>query len=165
MAFFRMCIALTFPLFLVVGVVSQSMAQDGPTDSYGKLIFDMFQGNQGKTLCPSDSTTINSARGEIADYLKAATPSPVTGKAVAEAMWFLYPCPFSPTRTELRLATKEDLEGVWVFPENSQKLRYGPRSSRQPLTGSFTLKCEVMAYYRRWRTTQHTHGERSRVSL
>jgi hypothetical protein len=62
-------------------------------------------------------------------------------------LWTLFPCPFSPYRPELRPASAVDIEGVWVFPETSQKLRFGPTSPQKSPTGPVPLRCDVVAYY------------------
>jgi len=143
----RSVIRTFFAVLLIGGVTAaKSVAQEASEDALGKLILDMFQGNLGSTLCPLSSTTTNSVRRDIANHLRATT-SPITGRLVAETMWALYPCPFSPARPELRLAVRTDIEGAWLFPENSQKLRFGPRSIQQAPTGPLPVKCETVAFY------------------
>jgi len=70
-----------------------------------------------------------------------------SAKDVAIALWTCYPCPFSPYRPQLRPATAKDIEGVWLFPESSQKYRFGPRSQRKPPSGGQPVRCDAVAYH------------------
>jgi hypothetical protein len=63
------------------------------------------------------------------------------------AIWTLFPCPFSPYRAELVPATAKDVEGVWLFPHDSQPYRYGPKSPQQPTRPDQAVACEAVGYY------------------
>ena len=125
-------------------------AQDdasGPKDPVSKLIWEMGQMHQGKTICFVGSTSIPEIREKVLSYLKLGVGDSINSQKVAMAMWTLFPCPFSPARTELRPALLKDVEGVWLYPPSSQKLRYGPRSTQQPPTGTVPTKCEAIGYF------------------
>jgi len=134
---------------LLIGSAStNSEAQESPQDPLSKLVWEMFQMHQGKTLCSVGSTNLSAVRADVVDYLKVKGSSDaVTAQAVATALWTLYPCPFSPIRSELRPAANKDINGVWLFPESSQKFRFGPRSSRQSPAGPLPVKCDAVGYY------------------
>ena len=107
-------------------------AQDAAADPFSKIVVEMFQMNGGKTWCADASTTVPSTRAAVLTYLNASgLTDGVTGKTIAAALWHLFPCPFSPAQAELRPASSKEIEGAWLLPETSQKLRFGPRSPRQ----------------------------------
>lgn len=140
--------ALALLAVLIGFAPTRSTAQEAPQDPLSRLIWDMFQMHQGKTLCSVGSTKLSTIRADVVDYIKAKGSSDtVTAQTVAIALWILYPCPFSPIRPELRPATSEDINGVWLFPESSQKFRFGPRSSQQSSAGPLPVKCDAVGYY------------------
>ena len=47
----------------------------------------------------------------------------VTQQQVETAIWTRFPCPFSPYRAEVLPATAKHVEGVWLFPFDSQPYR------------------------------------------
>lgn len=117
-------------------------------DSLTPFIQKMFQQHEGKTLCSVPETSFASIRSSLLSYLaENKSNQKVSGTTVATALWTLYPCPFSPNRTELEPATLKDIKGVWVFPESSQKLRFGPNSNQKAPTAPLPVKCEAIAYY------------------
>lgn len=133
---------------LVLGIhAGRTTAQEEAPDLLSKMIWDMFQMRQGKTLCMAEATPLSAVRANVAGHLRrvgnASDPSP---QAVATALWTLYPCPFSPFRPELRLATRQDIQGVWLFPEGSQKLRSRVRLGRS-LPPTANARCDAVGYY------------------
>jgi len=70
-----------------------------------------------------------------------------TPNEIMLAMFTRYPCPFSPYRPALRLAGPGDVEGAWIFPEASQKLRYPPKSSAWNEFRVSPVKCEGVGYF------------------
>lgn len=102
----------------------------------------------GKTVCsPIEGVSLSSVRKNIFNYLNERGISErSTAEDGAKAIWAIYPCPFSPFRPELKLANKEEITGIWIFPEDSQKLRYGPKSTQSSPMGPFPVKCEMVAY-------------------
>lgn len=137
-----------FALLTIALGVQGAIAQDGPRDPMTKLIWDMFKMHDGKTLCSSGSNSLEKIRADVVDHLKAqGGAETVTAQSVAIALWTRYPCPFSPYRPELRPASARDVEGVWLFPESSQRYRFGPRSTQQPPSGPMPVKCDAVAYY------------------
>lgn len=122
-------------------------AQGASPDPLAKFVADMISLHEGKTLCTGNSM-LPSIRAGVVEQLKSVTAgATATLQAAATALWTRYPCPFAPFRPELRLASKRDIEGVWLFPETSQKLRFGPRSEREPPTGKLPVKCDAVGYY------------------
>lgn len=135
--------ALAFFLAFLLGA-GAALAEERATDPLSRMIWSMFQMRQGKTLCLVEATPLATVRGNVANQLKAMGEShDFTSEAVAQALWTLYPCPFSPYRAELRPATAQDIEGTWLFPKKSQKLRLSmTRTQPAPAVG-----CDVLRYY------------------
>ncbi|WP_169720493.1 hypothetical protein [Azonexus hydrophilus] len=130
---------------LLVGIAANVGAQE--PDPLTKFIQDMAQMHQAKTMC-LDSSSSPAVRANIITYLKTmGEQNSATAQTLAVSMWTLYPCPFSPFRPELRPATEKDIEGVWLFPESSQKLRFPPKSGRQGPAGPMPVRCDAVGYY------------------
>lgn len=131
----------------IAGVAARAETPPPPKDPLTRVIWDMFQMHLGKTVCTNGPTSVSAIRDKVIDHLNLREGDAVTPKALAIAVWALYPCPFSPNRPELRPATSKDMEGVWVFPEGSQKLRLGPGVSQPSPFGSLPVKCDVVGYF------------------
>jgi hypothetical protein len=133
-------------LFLsLVGISANVAAQE--SDSMTKFIQEMTQIHQAKTLC-LDNPSSPAVQTSIVSYLQMrGEQNSVTSQTLALTMWALFPCPFSPFRPELRLATEKDLEGAWLFPESSQKLRFPSKLGRQSPAGPVPVKCDAVGYY------------------
>lgn len=127
---------------------AQTIRAQEQSNSLSSFIQKMFERNQGTTLCSAPTTSAKSIHSNIFNYLennnllKKADP-----KVIATVIWTLYPCPFSPNRTELTPATSKDITGVWLFPESSQKLRFGPTSKQKSPAGPVPVKCSAIGYY------------------
>lgn len=136
-------------LFSFLGQNMRSaFAQESLPNPLSEFILGMFRMHQGKTLCADGSTMFSSIRSNVANYLKVNDLlAKATPPVVATAVWTLYPCPFSPSRSELRPAGANDIEGVWLFPESSQKLRFGPNSPQKSPAGPLPVKCDAVGYY------------------
>lgn len=114
----------------------------------GKFILDMFNAHEGKTLCSVGNVPLNAVRDRVVEHLKATgAGESVTQDAVEKAVWTLFPCPFTPFRSELIPATAKDIEGAWLFPHDSQPYRYGPKSPQQPTSADQAVACEVVGYF------------------
>lgn len=139
---------LLLALLLAGPGVALAVEDDDSSDPLSRLIWDMFQMRRGKTLCLADATPLPAVRANVANQLRrmgaGADPS---RQAVAVALWTLYPCPFSPLRSELRPATETDIQGVWLFPEDSQRLRSWLRVARRPADGAPAARCDAVGYY------------------
>jgi hypothetical protein len=132
-------------MVLALGAVGGAWGQTTLMDQF---IEGMLQMHRDSTLCVEKSSSTSSIRQQLVAYLRAAgVQGTVTPQTLAMAMWANFPCPFSPLRPELRPATARDVEGVWIFPETSQKLRVPPRSSRLSPTGDMPVKCDALGYY------------------
>ncbi|HVJ12828.1 MAG TPA: hypothetical protein VNC62_14760, partial [Burkholderiales bacterium] len=136
---------------LAAGFAAGCFAQNTPPpDPLGNFIMDMFKRDQGDTLCTEGPAELAQIRATLAGHFKGMGIDPdqhIPAKDVAIALWTRYPCPFSPYRPELRPAKAKDIEGVWLFPEGSQKYRFGPRSGRRPPPGSPPVRCDAVGYY------------------
>lgn len=136
---------------LAAGLAATCFAQNTPPpDPLGTFIMDLFKRNEGDTLCTEGSTGLPQIRASLAEHFKGIGIDPkqhISAKDVAIALWTRYPCPFSPYRPQLRPASAKDIEGVWLFPESSQKYRFGPRANHKPAPGVEPVRCDAVAYY------------------
>jgi hypothetical protein len=127
---------------------AQTKEKEAAVAQMDKFILDMFNAHQGKSLCMLGNVPVPVVRSMVVDQLKA---SGVSGNAnqqqVESAVWTRFPCPFSPYRAELLPATTKDVEGVWLFPYDSQPYRYGPKSPRQPTIPAQAISCEIVGYF------------------
>jgi hypothetical protein len=113
-----------------------------------KYILDTFKVHEGKTMCAVGNVPIADMRLVVAEYFKTTgTGGSVAPADVDRALWTLFPCPFSPIRAELVPATQKNLSGVWLFPEDSQPYRFGPRSERQPVKREQAITCEAVGFF------------------
>lgn len=136
---------LAISVVLALGAVGGAQAQTAQMDQF---IEDMLHMHRGSTLCIEKSSSTDAIRQQLVAFLQATgARSTVTPQALAMAMWANFPCPFSPLRNGLRPAATQDIEGVWLFPEASQKLRFPPRSSLQSPAGLAPVKCDAVGYY------------------
>lgn len=132
-----------------VGADKEKAAQIAQMDDF---ILNMFKTHQGKTLCMLGDVPVSKVRGLVVEQLKISgvgAGQTATQAQLETAIWTLFPCPFSPYRAELLPATTIDVEGVWLFPHDSQPYRYGPNSPQQPPTPDKAISCEAVGYYPR----------------
>ena len=133
-------------LFVISATPDQLFAQEMSKDILRGYIVQIFEAQKGKAVCTAEATTLEKVRGSVEEQLSmngvSANPTP---DAIAIAVYTRYPCPFSPFRDQLRAAAAKDVEGVWLFAEEMQRLRYGARSSAW--AKQLPLKCEAVAYY------------------
>ena len=140
---YRYCIAIVLSL-----TSSVALAQQPPIDLVEKVISDLFRRQNEKSLCMPQGASRESVRASLNDRLNGLnTNNENNANAIAIAIYTTFPCPFSPYRDELRRATEKDIEGVWLYPETSQKLRFGPKSPRWSNNAAMPIKCESVAYY------------------
>ena len=136
-------------------VLAQDKSKDAPdkaaeaqTAQMDKFIVDMFKEHQGNTLCMLGNVPVPVARGMAVEQLKAfGVTDSATRNQLESAVWTRFPCPFSPFRPELLPATAKDVEGVWLFPYESQPYRYGPKSPLQPSDPATAIACEAVGYF------------------
>lgn len=132
---------------LVVGTTF-AVAQEAPIDVVNKAIVSVFQMNNAKILCLNSDSSLPIIRKNVDAYLrKQGTENPPSANEIAKAAYTLFPCPFSPYRDELRPVAAKDIEGVWLYPEASQKLRFGPKSPMWSKLAAMPIKCESVAFY------------------
>jgi len=106
-----------------------------------------------KFICPGPTLTLPKIQQRVDDFLLR---TPISGNAnlaeIEKAMLVLFPCPFSPNTKEdygtdlYRPVVKGDIEGSWIYPETSQKFRFGPKSPNWSRTASAPIKCECITY-------------------
>jgi tetratricopeptide (TPR) repeat protein len=117
-------------------------------DAFGKLLAALVEQQSGKLLCLPPGTTYGQLRTAIGEELKLrGGGGTVSVRDAQRAAFTRYPCPFSPARAEVRPATTNDVEGVWVFPATSQRLRFGPRSTMPSPTAPRPTVCDAVAWY------------------
>jgi hypothetical protein len=127
---------------------AQAKDREARAAALDKFILDMFSAHQGNTLCMLGNVPVPVVRGIVVDQLKASGVSEgATQQQVETAVWTAFPCPFSPLRAELLRATAKDIEGVWLFPHDSQPYRFGPKSPAQPSDPAKAIACEVVGYF------------------
>lgn len=120
------------------------------SDPLMAFIKEMEHMHGGRTLCFGPGMSLAQVRDNVIHYLATTGHrGDATAEMVARTLWQLFPCPFTPYRKELRLATREQIEGVWLYPESSHKLRYGPTVARvSPYgDGQRPVRCEVIGLY------------------
>lgn len=116
----------------------------------------------GVQICvpPGDTIAAISTRTEArlkADGV-AGLPSP---RRIVQAMRTEFACPFTPYRSQLKPAAQADVEGQWVTPVESMRLRHPPRSRAQQAFRAERIRCEAVGYYndRDMRELQAPAGE------
>ena len=119
-------------------------------DVFRGVIQQIGAAENGQSLCFGPGASVGTVRPAVESELeKAGVRGLPTPNQIAVAMLTAYPCPFSPSRAELRPAKDADVNGAWVYPEGSQKLRYPPKSQawNSVETKSLPIKCEGVGYY------------------
>ncbi|MDR3413744.1 MAG: hypothetical protein P4L87_22765 [Formivibrio sp.] len=138
-------------IILLTGTVT-AFAQDVKTDQQNAAIVSIIKRLDDKFICPGP-VTLATIQQRVDDFLRQ--PPLKTGSNLAEiekAMLVLFPCPFPPNTKEdlgvdlYRPAVEGDIEGSWIFPETSQKFKFGPKSPNWSRTASFPIKCECITY-------------------
>lgn len=138
-----MAVAVLWVCSLVPGMgVAQS------ADPFMQVVNSMVEQNGGKTICLPPSKSPDELKRILVDAARASgATAGITGQHIALAMWSVFPCPFSPRRDELRLAGAKDIEGVWLFPESSQSMRFGPAVKVEAILGPLPPQCDAVGYY------------------
>lgn len=135
-------------MFIIALAPHFAFAQETQQDVIGAVIVQLFQTNNGKFLCLNSASSLPEIRKTVEAQLQNMGKWPTLDQNdVAKAIYKSFPCPFSPYRNELRLATENDIEGVWLYPEESQKFRFGPKSAMWAKHSSIPIRCESVAYY------------------
>lgn len=133
----------------------QAEAPAKPANSLGDFIVEMFKMHGDKTLCTSTGEPYGpqafiTVRDGLINELRQAGQKSASSDTLARALWTRYPCPFSPARAELLPARAKDVEGVWIFPQTSESLRFSrllDRDTRNSMTGPVPVVCEAVAYF------------------
>jgi tetratricopeptide (TPR) repeat protein len=118
------------------------------TDQFDQYLSVLFQQLNRKYTCHEAPVNQNQLSAAVrAELLKTGGGSNATDNQVGIAFVTLYPCPFSPYRAELKPAKQQEIEGVWVYPETSQKMRFPPISPRWDEERAFNSKCDGVGFY------------------
>lgn len=132
----------------VILTPSAAFAQEVSNDLVSKVIIGLFKDHNRKYLCLSETSSLPIIRSAVEAELSNMPPgSSESQNAIATIIYTKYPCPFAPSGNRFRPATAKDVEGVWLFPESSQRLRFGPDSPMWQKQASLPVKCEAVAYY------------------
>ena len=135
-------------LSLALCFAHPSFAQPAPQDEVDKVLVTVFQAHVGKFLCLSANSSLPAIRKEVEAQLRRAwAATPPAADDVAKAAYTIFPCPFSPYRSELRPATEEDVAGVWLNAPSSVKLRFGPQAPAWANYEATPITCEAVGYY------------------
>jgi hypothetical protein len=132
------------------GSKNSTATQQPPFDVIDKVFADLSVRHNGSFLCMPQGASRESVRATLLKRLKNIdTNDTANANVIGATIYTAFPCPFSPYRDELRRATEKDIEGVWLYPETSQKLRFGPKSPNWQKNVAMPIKCESVAYYPR----------------
>ena len=135
-------------MIALVSAAPGALAQTAPNDLVSRVILQLFREHNTKFVCLSEDSSLPVIRASVEAQLKAMPAgSSESQDTIATVIYSQYPCPFSPSRKGLRPATAKDIEGVWLFPEGSQELRFGPNSPSWQTRAASPVKCEAIAYY------------------
>lgn len=132
-------------VLLLLCICGSACAQQAPLDLVDQVIIGQFRDHSAELLCLNENLSLPIIKTAVIARLPQAQAS--NAEAIAKVVYTLYPCPFSPYRKELRPAATQDIEGVWLFPETSQKLRFGPKPSDLTSRRFQPVKCEAVAFY------------------
>jgi hypothetical protein len=134
--------------FLLVLAASSSAVAQTPLDLVDKVIIALFRDQSAKLLCLNEDSSLPTIKSSVQARLQQmAADSTQSQDVIARAVYTQFPCPFSPYRKELRVANATDIQGVWLFPERSQRLRFGPSSPNWTADRLPPIRCEGVAYY------------------
>ncbi|RYF30650.1 MAG: tetratricopeptide repeat protein [Comamonadaceae bacterium] len=130
---------------------SEPLPPDKPVasmDLFRGLIQQIADAGNERVVCFPSGASLGSVRLAVEEELQRMKVVDLpTPNQVALAMSVRLPCPFSPYREELRSATGEELQGVWIYAEASQKLKFPPRSAAWELFRNVPIKCEAVGFY------------------
>jgi hypothetical protein len=120
-------VTVAFGLFFMTVVNSQPQASLDPIEN---ALVAVFQRDASSLVCAgANGGTLIEMKERIAPYIINVDLSiPTAHSQLVTAIYTHMPCPFSPSRKELRPAKRDDVVGYWSYPDSSQKLRYGPKS-------------------------------------
>lgn len=126
------------------------MAQGAKYDQADAALISAFQRDNGIFLCPpqTQNASLKDMRALLEPFIKSIDPNDQASySALAVAVYTAFPCPFSPMRAELRPSTRDELIGSWIFPDESLRLRHGPKSPAwRESPGVPAIKCEAVTF-------------------
>lgn len=112
-----------------------------------KFIIDSFKAQSGDTLCMLGDAPVAKVDEFLRHQLGLKAGDSIDQDRLEEGLLKVFPCPFSPYRSELIPASAKDVEGAWLFPHDSQPYRFGPQSPLQPKTPKEAVSCEVVGLF------------------
>lgn len=117
-------------------------------DELPQIVARYAPAENGVQICvPQGQSVTDVARG-VEARLKAdgvaGLPSP---RRIVQAMRTEFACPFPPYRAELKPAGQADVEGQWVTPVESMRMRFPPRSRAQLAARANRLRCEAVGFF------------------
>lgn len=117
-------------------------------DALPEIVARYAPAENGVQICvPQGGSVTDVARG-VEMRLKAegvtGLPSP---RRIVQAMRTGFACPFPPFRPELKAAVQADVEGQWVTPVESMRMRFPPRSRAQFASRTQRPRCEAVGYF------------------
>lgn len=117
------------------------------TELLSGALMQIATSSNGKATCFEKDLTLADIRPEVQRELsKSGIQKPSLNQA-ANAFYTLNPCPFSASGKALRVASQNDVEGIWLNPESSQKYRYSPQSPAWQQFRALPVKCESVGFY------------------
>jgi len=144
----RVAIKLIAIVLLLIGR-NIAIAQDVSMDHEAQVILSTLQRFDDTYICDVN-LTLPMIRAKVDGYLRKQAQPP-NDVEIAKAVYTLFPCPFSPfadyAAQHYRPALAKDIEGAWLYPEASQKLRFGPKSPSWSRVKALPIKCEGVAYH------------------
>ena len=134
---------------LQTAIGASSAADSSPTtNQFDKYLSELVQQLNHKDTCFEAPIHQNQLSAAVrAELLRTGVGSSADSNQIGVALVTLYPCPFSPYRAELKPATQQQIEGVWVYPETSHKMRFPPLSPAWNQERGLNTKCEGIGFY------------------
>lgn len=139
--------SLIFALFAFPALATAQNQQ--PLDLAESALLSVFQRDASNTVFSPRNSSLKEMRVLFDPFTKGIDlSSQASYPALAQAVYTAFPCPFSPLRSELKVSTKEELLGHWLFPDASLRLRHGPKSPawQLPSPNIPHIKCEGVLF-------------------
>lgn len=136
---FVFCAAFFLPIY--------STAQISNPDYADQALVSAFSRDSGNIIC-APKTSHAEMRELFMPWIQGIDlKNEKSYPALARAVYAAFPCPFSPVRPELRLATRTEIVGDWISPPATIRLQHGPRSPIWTSNPTMPpLKCEAVSF-------------------
>jgi Tetratricopeptide repeat len=127
---------------------SENGATKNDLAEFDKTVSEIIDYSNKKYSCIENSITLKDVSTTVrAILLHNRGGGVITVNQMTAALFTAYPCPFSPNRADLKPASKAEIEGAWVFPRLSQKLRYPPLSDHWQEEQMMINKCDGIGFF------------------